>query len=100
MSPLNAYIDICQHFENVSMYTFSDTFLQRKAYLLHLRAPGQLWMRFWMVGWEKPKKSAPDGTMGSMGLDLKHSSLPDTGKQLEQYQYNCNDWYRLFWVLF
>lgn len=40
-------------------------------YLLHLRAPGQLWMRFWMVGCEKPKKSAPDGTMGATGLELK-----------------------------
>lgn len=40
-------------------------------YLLHLRAPGQLWMRFWMVGCEKPKKSAPDGTTGATGLELK-----------------------------
>lgn len=40
-------------------------------YLLHLRAPGQLWMRFWMVGCEKPKKSAPDGTMGATDVELK-----------------------------
>lgn len=40
-------------------------------YLLHLRAPGQLWMRFWMVGCEKPKKSAPDGTMGTTDLELR-----------------------------
>lgn len=39
-------------------------------YLLHFRAPGQLWMRFWMVGCEKPKKSAPDGTTGAADLEL------------------------------
>lgn len=41
-------------------------------YLLHLRAPGQLWMRFWMVGCEKPKKSSPDGTMGVADLELNY----------------------------
>lgn len=28
-------------------------------------------MRFWMVGCEKPKKSAPDGTMGATDLELR-----------------------------
>lgn len=45
--------------------------------MLHLRAPGQLWIRFWIVGCEKPKKSAPDGTMGVADLELKHE---DTGE--------------------
>jgi len=28
-------------------------------------------MRFWIVGCEKPKKSAPDGTMGATDLELR-----------------------------
>lgn len=53
-------------------------------YLLHLRAPGQLWMRFWMVGCEKPKKSAPDGTMGATGLELKKKRAVCVTKMYEE----------------
>lgn len=53
-------------------------------YLLHLRAPGQLWMRFWMVGCEKPKKSAPDGTMGTTGLELKKQRAVCVTKMYEE----------------
>ena len=49
----------------------SERMWERWTYLLHLRAPGQLWIRFWMVGCEKPKKSAPDGTMGTTDFELR-----------------------------
>lgn len=32
-------------------------------------------MRFWMVGWEKPKKSGPDGTTGITGLELEEEHV-------------------------
>lgn len=49
----------------------------RGTYFPHFRAPGQLWIRFWMVGWENPKKSAPDGTMEPKELPLR----PEGGGQ-------------------
>lgn len=53
-----------------SMNELNWSIFSGRIYLLHLRAPGQLWMRFWMVGCEKPKKSSPDGTMDVEDLEL------------------------------
>lgn len=63
-------------FAKVKLQNYNDLYLEG-IYLLHLRAPGQLCIRFWIVGCEKPKKSAPDGTMGVADLELKHE---DTGE--------------------
>lgn len=52
------------------LYTFSQGSGSDHTYLTHFRAPGQLWIRLWMVGWENPKKSAPDGSTLDTGFPL------------------------------
>lgn len=42
-------------------------------------------MRFWMVGCEKPKKSAPDGTMGATALELREGH----GERVHNYIKKC-----------
>lgn len=64
-------------YEKVKLQNYVMTYIWRGIYLLHLRAPGQLWIKFWIVGCEKPKNSAPDGTMGVADLELKYE---DTGE--------------------
>lgn len=49
-------------------------------HLVHLRAPGELWIKFWMVGSEKPKKSTPVGMMLGKGLPLRKKKQRKKGK--------------------
>lgn len=52
-------------------------------------------MRFWMVGCEKPKKSAPDGTMGATGLELKREECLIITRIITMY---CYFFYFIFYV--
>lgn len=42
-----------------------------------------------MVGCEKPKKSAPDGTMGATGLELKREECLIITSIIKMYCYFC-----------
>lgn len=44
-------------------------------YSEHFRAPGKHWMRFWRVGWLRPKNAAPFGTEGTLPAPLGWSTF-------------------------